>query len=169
PMMGTSDGIDALFFAAQLHLTTHLRLLLESLRPVQVRGHLHRLLEAAASSESRFARITRHINKSKTAAVETLQLIHSWNLLFPDASDFKNLLLPALLSSLDSDYGRMNTDVQIAFIDEIHVEPSLLTDLLREIIVGFHPQLFDSLLERKVQVTGRFDEDQTLLHLCARI
>jgi ankyrin repeat protein len=169
PMAGSSDGVDALFFAAQLHLTAHLRLLLENLRPVQVHGHLRRLVEAAASGESRFERITRHTNKLKTAAVETLRLLRAWNILFPDSPDFKDLLLPALRSSLDSDYGRMNTDVQLAFIDEVQVEPSLLSDLLCDSIAGFHPQLFESLLERKVPVTGRFEQDKTLLHLCAKI
>ena len=66
-------------------------------------------------------------------------------------------------------YGRMNTDLQVAFIDEAHVELSLLENLLRDSVAGFHPQLFDSLLERKVPVAGRFERGKTLLHLCAKI
>jgi serine/threonine protein kinase/ankyrin repeat protein len=169
PMVGTGDGIDALFFASQLHLASHLRLLLENLRPVQVRGHMRRLFEGAASGESRFARITRHTSKSITAAIETLQLLLDWNHLFPDSVDPGENLLLALRSSLDSDYGPMNTDVHAAFIDKIHPEPSMLIDLLHDSVTHCYPQLFDLLLKRKVPVTGRFDDDKTLLHLCARI
>ena len=168
PMVGTGD-VDALFFASQLHLASHLRLLLENLRPVQVRGHMRRLFGGATNGESRFARITRHTSKSITAAIETLQLLLDWSHLFPDSVDPKENLLLALRSSLDSDYGPMNTDVHVAFIDKIHPEPSMLTDLLRDSVVRCHPQLFDSLIKRNVPVKGRFDDDKTLLHLCARI
>src|SRR5438876_8776826 len=72
--MAEVDGVDALSFATELHLTTHLRLLLENVRPVQVRGHMGRLLEIAARGENRFARITKHKRKWKTAPVETFRL-----------------------------------------------------------------------------------------------
>ena len=51
PMASIDNGDDALSFAARLHLTTHLRLLLENVRPSQVRGHLRRLITAAAGGE----------------------------------------------------------------------------------------------------------------------
>ncbi|KAI9796491.1 MAG: hypothetical protein M1833_006159 [Piccolia ochrophora] len=169
PMAATEDGIDALSFAAQLHLTEHLRLLLENSRPAKVRGHMNRLIEAAASGESRYVRITRHTDHWKTAAIGTLQLLQSWNALFPDAVDFKKLLLPALHSSLNSAFGRMNTDVQLTFIDHNNIEPSQLTKMLRDSVVDYNRGLFEALLDRGVPVTGTFDQGKNLLHLCAKI
>ena len=48
PMISTEDGDDALSFAARSHLSTHLQVLLENVHPVQVRGHVRQLIEAAA-------------------------------------------------------------------------------------------------------------------------
>lgn len=169
PLVAMDDGVDALFFAAQLHLTAHLRLLLENVRPAQVRGQLRRLIEAAASGDSRYVRMTRHENSWKTAAVETLKLLEGWNTLFSDAVDFKDLLLPALHHSLYSAYGRMNTDVQVAYIDIHQIDPSSLGDLLRDSVVHFNKELFEALLHRSVPVDGRFEEGKSILHLCAKI
>lgn len=169
PLVAMDDGVDALSFAAQLHLTAHLRLLLENIRPVQVRGQLRRLVEAAASGDSRYARMTRHENRWRTAAVGTLQLLEGWNTLFSDASDFKDLLIPALHQSLSSTYGRMNTDVQVAYIDSRQIDPNRLGDLLRDSIVQFNRELFEALLHRHTPVNGRFEQGKGLLHFCAKI
>ncbi|KAL9102017.1 MAG: hypothetical protein Q9163_002793 [Psora crenata] len=169
PMAATSDGEDSLSFAARLHLAEHLRLLLEHTRPAHVRGHLGRLIKAAAGGESRFTRINRHGSKWQTAAIATIQLLHDWNTLFSDAADFRMLVLPALLGGLKSPYGRMNTDVQLAFIKEACIDASQLEDLLRESVLGYHTDLFDALLDFGVPVTRTFESGKTLLHLCAKI
>ena len=170
PMVARNDGVDALSLAAQLHLTHHLRLLLENVRPAQVRGHLRRLVEAAASGESRYVRLLRHLEHWKSAAVETLRLLRSWNALFPDAADFNELLLPALHSSLrSSEYGRMNADVQIAFIDESKIDPSRLTRLLQQSVIDYNQALFEELLDRRVPASGILERNKSLLHLCAKI
>lgn len=170
PMAMTADGEDALSFAARLHLVNHLRLLLENIRPAQLRGHIARLIEAAAGGESRFTRMIRHEERWKTAAAETLQLLKDWNTMFPDAKDFNSLLLPAIHRSLKkSDYGRMNTDVQIAFIEVNQIDPLLMSDLLRESILSFNVELFDALLDYGVRTTTLFERKKTLLHLCAKI
>lgn len=169
PLVATDEGIDSLSFAAQLHLTAHLRLLLENVRPARVRGHIRRLVEAAASGESRFVRITRHEHEWKTAATKTLRLLQGWNSLFTDDPDFKNLLLPALKNSMNSAYGRMNADVQISYIDDVKINPSELTNLLQDSIVSFNKELFEALLDRGVPVNGSFEQGRNMLHLCAKI
>lgn len=93
------DGEDALVFAARLHLTGHLRLLMEHVPPMALRGHLRRLVEAVAGGESRFTRMTRHGKRWTTAATETLQFLQTWNTLFPDAEDFGDLLVSILRST----------------------------------------------------------------------
>ncbi|KAH0563161.1 hypothetical protein GP486_002269 [Trichoglossum hirsutum] len=167
--MAEVGGVDAISLAVQLHLTAHLRLLLENVRPAQVRGHMGRLLETAARGESRFARMTRHKGEWKRAPVEIFQFLRGWNSLFPEKVGFTDILLPALCSGMNSGFGRMNSDVQIAFIDEAGIEGSRLTELLRESVVGFNQEMFDQLLDRGVPVTGTFEGGKTLLHLCARI
>lgn len=169
PMAATEDGCDALSFAAKLHLVDHLRLLLENTRPEQVRGHLRRLVEAAAGGESRFTRIHRHGENWKTAPVKTLQLLQGWNTLFPDTDDFGALVFPALLSSLKTPYGRMNTDVQVAFIQKTMIHASKLKTLLRESVTTFNKELFDALVNYGVPVSGTYEGKKTLLHLCAKI
>lgn len=169
PMAATVDGDDALSFAAKLHLTAHLRLLLENVRPSQVRGHLGRLIAAAAGGESRFTRILRHGRRWTTAARETLQLLRDWNTLFPDADDFRSLVLPALESGLKTSYGRTNTDVQADFIKFTGIEPVYMHNLLRESVLSFNKELFDALLDYGVPVSTLFDRKKSLLHLCAKI
>lgn len=169
PMAATVDGDDALSFAAKLHLTAHLRLLLENVRPSQVRGHLRRLITAAAGGESRFTRILRHGNLWTTAARETLQLLRGWNALFPDADNFRSLVLPALELSLNTPYGRMNTDIQIDFIKSTGVEAAHMNSLLRESVLSFNKALFDALLDYGVPVSSFFERNKGLLHLCAKI
>ena len=169
PMAATADGDDALSFAAKLHLTAHLRLLLENVRPSQLRGHLRRLIAAAAGGESRFTRALRHGSHWTAAATETLQLLREWNGLFPDADDFRSLVLPALESGLKSPYGRMNTDVQVDFIKSTGMEPVDMHNLLRESVLSFNKELFDALLDYGVPVSTVFDRQKCLLHLCAKI
>lgn len=141
PMAATGDGHDALSFAAKLHLVSHLRLLLENVRPAQVRGNVRRLIEAAAGGESRFTRMLRHEERWTTAAAATLQLIKDWNTLFSDAQEFNELLLPAIQTGLRSDYGRMNSDVQIGFIESNRIDPSAMNGLLRDSILSFDVEL----------------------------
>lgn len=169
PMAQNDGGNDALSFAARLHLVDHLRLLLENIRPSQIRGHIRRLMEAAAGGESRFTRMIRHEERWRTAATETLQLLKDWNTLFPDAKDFNSLLFPAIYASLKSEYGRMNTDVQIGFIEKNQIDPLLMSDLLRDSVLSFNVELFDALLDYGVHATVLFGRRKTLLHLCAKI
>ena len=169
PLALTKDGDDALSFAARLHLVPHLRLLVENIRPTQLRGNIGRLIEAAAGGESRFTRMKRHGKNWKNAAVETLQLLQAWNSLFPDEKDFKPLVLDALHSSLKSAYGRMNSDVQLEFIEWAGIEQPQLTKLLRDSVLTYNTELFDGLLDYGVRVTSTFDRGKSLLHLCAKI
>ena len=59
PLTGLGTGENALILAARLHLADHLQLLLEHVRPAELRKSLPRLLEAAAGGDSRFTRIIR--------------------------------------------------------------------------------------------------------------
>ncbi|KAL8673589.1 MAG: hypothetical protein Q9168_001987 [Polycauliona sp. 1 TL-2023] len=167
--MAMQDGEDALSIAARLHSPIHLRTLLENVRPAQVRGHIGRLLVAAAGGESRFNRIVRHGDYWKTAADETLFLLRQWHSLFPEVDDFSALLLPALLSGLNSPFGRINSDAQISFIKESALEPATMSDLLRESLLSFNTNLFVALLEHGVPVSPIFQKGKSLLHLCAKI
>lgn len=169
PMASMVDGADALSFAAKLHLTAHLRLLLENVRPARVRNHLGRLAENAAGGESRFTRLVRHGGRWKTAAANTLDFLRRWNSLFPDADDFRTLLLPALHSSLQTPYGRMNSDVQVRLIKSNAIDPAHMTNLLRETVVTFNQELFNALLDYGVPVSSVFERKKSLLHLCAKI
>ncbi|MCJ1276535.1 hypothetical protein MMC21_004341 [Puttea exsequens] len=167
--MTSLDGDDALTFAARLHLTMHLRMLLENLRPAQVRGNLRRLIEATAGGESRFTRMIRHQENWQSAGPKTLLLLKQWNDLFSDATDFNELLLPAIQSSLSSEHGRMNAEVQLDFIERHQIDPLQMNDLLRQSVISFNDQLFDGLLDYGVRAGGTFEKKQTLLHLCAKI
>ncbi|KAL9129225.1 MAG: hypothetical protein Q9217_002266 [Psora testacea] len=169
PLTMTSEGEDSLSFAARLHLAAHLRLLLEHTRPAHVRGHLRRLIEAAAGGESRFTRIHRHGGKWQTAAIDTFQLLHDWNTLFPDAADFRTLAIPALVGGLKSPYGRMSTDAQVGLIKNTSIDASQLHELLRESVLSYNTDLFDALLDYGVPITCTFEREKTLLHLCAQI
>lgn len=108
PMISTDDGEDALSFAARLHSATLLRVLLENTRPIRVRGHLSRLIEAALGGQSRFTRMTRHGERWITAAGETLRVLEDWHTLLSEAENFTLLLLPALSASLKTPYGAFN-------------------------------------------------------------
>lgn len=169
PMASDQEGGDALSFAARLHLTAHLRLLLENVRPARVRGHLGRLIAAAAGGETRFTRILRHGKSWTMAASETLELLRGWNTLFSEAEDFRGLVLPALETGLRSSCGRMNTDVQIGFIKSTDIHADQLLSLLRHSVLSFNKNLFDALLEYGVPVTSLYERKKGLLHLCARI
>ena len=169
PLALTKDGDDALSFAARLHLVPHLRLLIENVRPTQLRGSIGRLIEAAAGGESRFTRMKRHGKDWKKAARETLKLLQDWNSLFPDEIDFQVLVLEALHGSLKSAYGRMNSDVQLEYIELINIEQSQLKDLLRDSVLTYNTELFDGLLDYGVRATSTYDQGKSLLHLCAKI
>ncbi|KAL9600641.1 MAG: hypothetical protein Q9219_003074 [cf. Caloplaca sp. 3 TL-2023] len=167
--MVLQDGDDALSFAARLHSVQHLRLLLENVRPAQLRGQLRRLIEAAAGGESRFKRIVRHGEHWKTAGEETLSLLRRWNMLFPEVDDFSRILQTALLAGLRSPYGRINFDVQISFIKGNALDPSSLTDLLRESVLSYNTELFNALLDYGVPISPLHNGGKNLLHLCAKI
>ncbi|KAL8655378.1 MAG: hypothetical protein Q9210_000912 [Variospora velana] len=167
--MAMQNGDDALSFAARLHSATHLRLLLENVRPAKLRGQFPRLIEAAAGGESRFKRIVRHAEKWRTAADETLSLLRRWHALFAEAEDFPGILCPALLAGLRSPYGRINSDVQMGFIKSNALEPSSLTELLRESVVSYNTELFNALLDYGVPVGTRYTGGKSLLHLCTKI
>lgn len=169
PMASSDDGADALSFAAKLHLAAQLRLLLENVRPAQIRDQIGRLIEAAAGGESRFTRIVRHGERWKSAATETLQLLQLWNSLFEDANQFNALLLPAIHSSLKTPYGRMNTDVQVGFIRSNAIDSSRMVYLLRDSVLTYNQKLFEALLDYHVPITGIFERKKSLLHLCAKI
>lgn len=169
PMAGTDGGHDALSFAAKLHLVSHLRLLLENVRPAQVRGRLRGLIEAASGGESRFTRMLRHEERWNSAAAATLQLLKDWNTLFSDAKEFNELLLPAIQSGIQLEYGRMNSDIQIGFIQSNEIDPLEMNDLLRDSVLNFNVELFDALLDYGVHANGLFERGKTLLHLCAKI
>lgn len=168
-MVAANNGEDALVFAAKLHLADHLRLLLENTRPAHVRGHLRRLIEAAAGGESCFTRINRHGKNWQSAATDTLELLQGWNLLFTETSDFKDLVLPAVHSGLLTPYGRMNTDVQMDFLDHAKVGAPELCALLRESVLSYNEDLLVALLDRGAPVDSRWEHGKTLLHLCAKI
>ena len=167
--MQAASGEDALTFAARLHLADHLRLLMEHVRPVDIRGHIGRLLEAAAGGESRFTRVTRHGATWKTAAVKTFDLLKEWNVLFQDAASFRDLVIPAVESGAVSAFGRVNTDVQVAFIENISIKPSQLVNMLRLSVLGYNKDLFDALLRLIVPLNNAYECGRSLLHLCARI
>ena len=57
PLATTQNGDDALSFGARSHLAPHLRLLIENIRPSQLRDHIGRLIAAVAGGESRFTRM----------------------------------------------------------------------------------------------------------------
>lgn len=161
-------GLSALLLTARLHLSAHMRLLLKNIRPVEVQDWLGRLLVAAASGESRFARIIRHGNDWKTAPLEILRLLQGWNTIFPEVSDFNSILLAALQESLDSSFGPSNTDIQALFLDTCAIEPDKCTLLLRESITRDNRDMFDLLIHRKVPSTAIDRDGKTLLHICAQ-
>ena len=167
-MVAANNGEDSLAFAAKLHLADHLRLLLENTPPAHVRGHLHRLIEAAAGGESCFTRINRHGKSWQSAAADTLELLQGWNVLFTDAANFQDLVIPAVHRGILSPYGRMNTDVQMDFLDYAKVGPSGLNELLRESILSYNEGLLVALLDRGAPVNSKWG-GKTLLHLCAKI
>ena len=167
PMAG-QGSLNALTLSARLHMTTHLRLLLGQTKPAQIQGWLHRLVVAAASGESRYARVIRHGKKWETAPSDTLQLLKGWNSVFQDAPDMDELIFQAVLASLDSSWGPSNTDIQAAFLDAATVVPKQYAALLKECIVRDNKELFDHLMKRHVPTTETFENEKTCLHFCAQ-
>ena len=98
-----------------------------------------------------------------------MQLLKEWNTLFSDAKEFNDLLLPAIQSGIKLEYGRMNSDVQIGFIQSNEIDPLKMNDLLRDSVLNFNVELFDALLDYGVYANGLFERGKTLLHLCAKI
>lgn len=88
--------------------------------------------------------------------------------MFPDSEDFIGMVLAALRQSLHSSFGRSNTKIQVLFIDTCSIPPVNCTLLLVGSILTDNKVMFDLLLERKVPVTGCFEQGKTLLHLCAQ-
>lgn len=77
--------------------------------------------------------------------------------------------VPALEGCLDSPFGRMNTDVQIALIKQIKVDPARLVKLLRDSVKTWNEDLFTALLDYGVPITYVSTKGKTLLHLTAKI
>ena len=169
PMAANEDGEDALSFAARLHLTSHLQILLENIRPMLFRGHIYRLVKAAAGGVSRFARMVRHGAAWSNSADNTFELLRKWNELLTDTENFERLLLPAVESATRSSYGRMNTDVQMNLIRTAAMAPELLKPLLRNALLTYNLELFNVLLEYGVPTDGLNEHGKNLLHLCSKI
>lgn len=166
--MSGRNEVNALVLSAHLHSVNHLRLLLGNTRPVEVTGWLHRLLVAAASGDSRFARIIRHAKKWETAPLEVFYLLRGWNAVFHESPNIKRLTFIALLESLNYSWGPSNTDIQVAFLDAAEIAPRECTALLRECIIQDNKGLFDELMRRKVPTTATFEKLKTCLHFCAQ-
>ena len=168
PLTPDVCGVNALHLCARLHLAKHLQLLLKHSSPAKVEGFVSQLLVEAASGESRFRHVLRHGNDWKTAPLEIFKILQAWNTVFPDSDEFTSMVLAALRQSLHSSFGPSNTDIQILLIDTCSIPPKDCTLLLVESILTDNKDMFDLLLERKVPVTGYFEQGKTLLHLCAQ-
>ena len=170
PLSVREDGMDALALAAALHLNDHLQVLLENVRPNQIRGHIPRLMEAAMSGESRYLRMLRHENAWKTAPQHVAATLQRWNVIFPEAATSSDLLTDAIFNACTkSVYGRMNADISIGFIRDRALDKSKLIPLLRESVLNFHTEMFNFLLDYGVPATGTHHENKNLLHLCGSI
>ena len=170
PMSTRADGTDALSLAAGLHLNDHLQLLLESIRPSQLRGHAPRLMEAAMSGESRYLRMLRHEDKWKAAPKPVVSTLQRWNRIFPEAPSTGELLVSAIHNACTkSVYGRMNSDISISFIEGHALDKTKLIPLLRESVLNFHTRMFDFLLGYGVPGMSTDHEGKNLLHLCGSI
>ncbi|KAG7006613.1 hypothetical protein G7Y79_00013g033850 [Physcia stellaris] len=161
-------GNSALSFSAKLHLSDHMRLLLKSVRPAEIDGWLHCLLVSALSGESRFARIIRHGIEWKTVPQKINVLLQAWNLVVGETEDWHHVLLSAITESLDTTFGPSNTDIQLLFLDNSTVKPIECSRLLGASIIRDNKDLFDGLLQREVPITSRYENEKTLLHLCAQ-
>lgn len=169
PLISLINGESALTMAARTHSVSHLTLLLSYTRAIEVRERFSKLLEAALSGTSRFARLIRHGKHWKSSAEETLDVLRKWDALYNGSGHFNSVVLSALTSCVEDAYARMNTDVQMAAIRANHIDASQLGELLCESVLKFDKTLFGSLLEYGVPVDEHFDLGKTLLHLCAKI
>ena len=145
-----------------------MRLLLKNIRPAEIDGWLHRLLVEALSGECRFARIIRHGTEWMTIPQKMNVLLQAWNLVFGQTEDWHHVLLSAVTESLDTTFGPSNTDIQLLFLDNSTVEPFECSRLLGASIVRDNQDFFDGLLQREVPITSLYEDDKTLLHLCAQ-
>lgn len=161
-------GNSALTFSAKLHLNDHMRLLLKHVRPAEIDGWLHRLLVSALSGECRFTRIIRHGKEWKTVPQKINVLLQAWNLVIGETEDWHHVLLSAITESLDTTFGPSNTDIQLLFLDNSTVKLVECSRLLGASIVRDNKDFFDNLLQRGVPITTRYENDKTLLHLCAQ-
>ena len=169
PMAANEAGEDALSLAARLHLNSHLRALLENIRPVALHNEIGRLVGAAAGGVSLFTRLLKHGENWRKAPEETFDLLRKWNEVLSEKSDTASLIVPALRGSLQTPYGRMNTDVQLGLIQKGKIQPSQLTDLLKDTVLTYNTELFCTLLDLGVPITKKYERGKTLLHLCAKI
>ena len=169
PMTADASGEDALSFASRLHLKNHLRLLMENVRPAVFRDHIGRLLEAAAGGVSRFTRMIRHGENWTKTSDQTFDLLHRWNDVLSDEDNFVDLILPALRGSLQTPFGRMNTDVQMSLARKGGIKPVQVTDLLKDAVLTYNVDLFNTLLDLQVPINRKYDNGKNLLHLCAKI
>lgn len=169
PLVCLADGENALSLAARTHSTSHLRMFLTYVRAVEVQDRFSAILEGCLSGVSRFARLVRHGSHWKTSAVESLSILKDWDILYSGVEHFNEALMSALEHCVSNAYTRMNTDVQIAAIRTNKLDAILLGNLLRESVLHFNKELFIALLEYGVPVDGTFDQEKSLLHLCAKI
>lgn len=169
PLAATPAGEDALTFAARLHLTEHLQMLLENIRPVFYRNRISDLVRVATGGVSRYTRLLRHGENWSRTADETFQVLRKWNDVLSDTEEFAVLLLPALRGSLETPYGRMNTDVQMNLVKVGQIQPTALADLLKSAVLTYNTDLFNALLKLGVPTRQRYEHGKTLLHLCAKI
>ncbi|KAL8796268.1 MAG: hypothetical protein Q9195_001383 [Heterodermia aff. obscurata] len=169
PLVSLDDGDNALLVAARSHCVSHLRMLLVRVRPLDIQDRFYELIEAALAGVSRFTRVVRNGKRWQQSAEKTIRLLRDCYVLYTEADDFVPVLIPCLENCVKSPYARMNTDIQMSAIKTNQIFPSLLQDLLREAVLNYDKQLFESLLDYGVPIDGTFQHQKTLLHLCARV
>ena len=162
------SGSSALSLCARLHLHEHLRLLLMHTLPALIEDWLYRLVVAAASGESRFSQIVRHGVQWQAAPQETLSLLQAWHGIFPKLPDWNDILLSALEAGLESTFGPSNLHIQKSFLDFAAIAPEKCTNLLAKSILTDNRELFDLLIAKGVPIADRFQDQKSLLHLCAQ-
>ena len=174
PLISLDDGDNALLVAARSHCVSNLRMLLVRVRPLDIQDRFYELIEAALAGVSRFTRVVRNGRRWQQSAEKTIRLLHDCYVLYTEADDFVPVLIPCLENCVKSPYARMNTDIQMGAIRGNEIFPSLLQHLLREAVLNYDKKLFEALLEYGVPIDGKFSdgkfsEQKTLLHLCARV
>ena len=78
------------------------------------------------------------------------------------------MLLSTITESLDITFESSNTDIQLLFLDNSTVKFIECSRLLGANIIRNNKDLFDDLLQREIFITSRYENEKTLLHLCAQ-